>query len=152
MQGSDYGRAKLPEEAFKELLGLCSADPSKYPYSYTPGAPTAPTTPTTTAEPTASPTCGGTKYTVKENDNCESISLANSVATDRMVDVNHLDYNCTTLATGQSLCIKDTCKLATIKMNQTCDDIVRDTGFSVYQLASWNPFVTPFLVFNNLLI
>ncbi|KAH8891136.1 hypothetical protein GQ53DRAFT_720459 [Thozetella sp. PMI_491] len=139
MQESDYGRAVIPEAAFKDLLSTCSVDATKYPYTYTaPPTTTGGPTSTTTAPPSTS-TCPGSVYTSKEGDTCESISLAQSVATDRLVDVNYLDYNCTTLTAGMQLCIQDTCKLATIQTNQTCDDIAANGGFSVTQLTSWNP-------------
>lgn len=143
MQESDYGRGKVPEEDFENLLSICSVDPSKYPYDYTSAPPTTTggaTTTSATEPPSSTSTCAGTFYTSKEGDTCESISLDQSVSTDRLVDVNYLDYNCTTLTAGMKLCIQDTCKLATIKANQTCSDIVSDTGFSVTQLTSWNPY------------
>lgn len=125
----------MPEDDFKSILSECAVPADEYPYTYTPGAPTP-----TTSEPAApTPTCGGATYTVVEGDSCESISLAQSVATDRMIMDNYLDSNCTTLAVGLQLCIQDTCTLATIQKNQTCDDIVGDRGFSVNQLTSWNP-------------
>ena len=137
MVSSDYGRARVPEDQFASLLSSCSVPASSYTWTYTP-VPTANAT-TTTTSPATTPTCAGTTYTVKSGDTCESISKANSVATDRMILLNNLDYKCASLVEGRELCIQDTCKLATIQNNQTCDDLVEGTGFTVVQLQSWNP-------------
>lgn len=80
-------------------------------------------------------------YEVKDGDTCGSIALANSMATDRLIDVNKLDYQCTVLKPGMDLCIQDKCQLATFEENQTCEDITENRGFSVVQLVSWNPYV-----------
>lgn len=139
MVSSDYGRQRYPEEDFEDTLSSCSAPASSYTYTYTPNPTSDP--PITTTTPRPEPTCGGTKYTVKEGDTCESVSKANSMATDRMIDVNRLEYTCTELKAGMELCIRDTCKLATIEQDQTCEGIVEGKGFSVIQLQSWNPYV-----------
>ncbi len=143
MQESDYGRSKVPEADFKDLLSACSVNPSKYPYTYT-STPTitsgSTTAPSTTNSP-STPSCAGTTYMSKQGDTCESISLAQSVATDRLIDVNYLDYSCTTLTAGMKLCIQDTCKLVTIQKNQTCNDLLAGRGFALAQLTSWNPCV-----------
>lgn len=147
MQESDYGRSKVPEPDFKELLSVCSVNPTKYPYTYTstPTIASGSTTTPATTNPASTPSCAGTTYISKQGDTCESISLAQSVATDRLVDVNYLDYSCTTLTAGMKLCIQDTCKLATIQKNETCSDLLFGRGFSLNQLISWNPcvFSTP---------
>ena len=122
---------------FKGILAGCSISPDKYPYTYTPGPPTS-TAPT--SEPAApTPTCEGKTYTAVAGDTCGSIALAQSVATDRLIEDNYLDANCTTLVAGLPLCIQNTCTLATIQKNQTCDDIVSGLGFPVMLLTSWNP-------------
>lgn len=139
MVSSDFGQVKIKPEAFSALLSSCSVPASSYPYTYT-SIPTATTTtPTTTGEPTATATCTGIMYTARLGDTCESISKANSVATDRMIDLNSLDYGCTALTTGTQLCIQDTCNLYTIQQNQTCGDIVKGQPFSLVQLLGWNP-------------
>ena len=143
LQENDYGRSRMPEKAFKELLALCKADPAKYPYSYTSLPPLGPSGGTTTTATTSSapskPTCTGKTYTVQAGDSCASIAKAQSMSSDRLVDVNYLDFGCTTLVQGMKLCIQDTCKLTTVQMNQTCNDVLAGTGASVVQFTSWNP-------------
>lgn len=139
MMNSDYGRNQFPLAAFSSLLSSCSVPPTSYTYSYTP-LPTATTTTTTTTTSSSNPTaCAGSTYVVQEGDTCESIALANSVSTDRMISRNHLDYACSSLAVGSSLCIEDTCTVYTVKANDNCDDIVQGQSFGKVQLLGWNP-------------
>lgn len=139
MVSTDYGRGIVPEEAFELILSSCSVPASDYPYTYTSSPTLGTTISPTTSPPAPTASCTGKTYTVKESDTCLSISKDNSVATDRMIDVNHLDYACSSLTIGSKLCIQDTCVLATIEEGQTCDSIVEGRGFSVVQLQSWNP-------------
>jgi hypothetical protein len=141
MQESEYGRHKVPEDDFEDLLSMCSVDPDDYPFTYTsiPPTTTGGGATTSASPPSSSPTCAGEMYETKEGETCVSIALANSMSTDRLIDVNHLDVNCTTLTSGMRLCIQDTCKLATIKAGQTCSDFISGTGFSAVQFISWNP-------------
>lgn len=137
MVSSDYRRARYPEKAFKSVLSSCSVPESSYTYTYTSISTSEP--PPTTTDPSPAPTCTGETYVVQEGDTCESISLGNSVATDRMIKANYLDYTCNQLSPSLALCIIDKCKLLTIEANQTCDSIVEGRGFSTIQLQSWNP-------------
>lgn len=61
------------------------------------------------------------------------------MATDCLIEVNHLDYSCSSLTPGTSLCIKDTCTVYTVNANETCQDIVRGQTFGLVQLIGWNP-------------
>lgn len=92
---------------------------------------------TTTSTP--NPTCSGTKYTVGAQDTCQSISVAKSIAIDRLIIDNNLDYNCTTLKAGNTLCLGATCALQTVTNNQTCQDITNGQNYTSVQLVSWNP-------------
>ena len=139
MQESEQGRRRFPEDDFKSLLSSCSVPASSYPYSFTPGAPT-----TTDEAPTSTialPECEGTIYVVRDGDTCNSIAKAQSMSTDRLVEVNSMDYMCTGLHTGQRLCVQDTCELITVRKNQTCKDLVAGRGFTTVELISWNPYV-----------
>ncbi|KAI6779879.1 uncharacterized protein J7T54_001967 [Emericellopsis cladophorae] len=78
LRESPYGRSRFSEAIFKKMLQNCDADPEDYPYTYTPGPP-APTTTTDPPEPSPEPSCRGETYTAKEDDDCDSIALANSV-------------------------------------------------------------------------
>lgn len=138
MASTDYGRAGFPAEDLDQMFSSCSVPASDYEYTYTP-SPTVGGPTTAPEEPSATPTCSGETYTVQEADTCLSISKAKSVATDRLVDANHLEFNCTSLAAGRTLCIKDICTLATIEAGQTCDSIVEGKSFTTVQLQSWNP-------------
>lgn len=144
MMSSDYGRNKFPPKAFSSLLSSCSVPASSYPYSYTP-LPTATTTPTTStpsSSTTAAPTCTGTTYVSKQDDTCKSISKANSISTDRLIELNSLDYSCSSLSPGSALCIEDTCTVYTVQGNQTCQDIIKGQSFGLVQLIGWNPYIS----------
>jgi len=134
---SDYGRVRFRPDQFTALLSSCSVPASKYPWTYTPTQSSTTTSAITT--PTPAQTCTGTKYTVKTGDTCECISQVNSVATDRMIDLNNLDYTCKTLKTGATLCIQDQCTTLVIQKNQTCSSIAKGQPFNVAQIQSWNP-------------
>lgn len=134
MAASVWGRAVVSPDFFS-LLSSCRADPSSYPYGQLP-TPTAKVIPRTAA---ASPTCTGIEYAVKAGDSCESISRDADVATDRMISLNHLGYNCSTLTAGMTLCLQDTCAIYTVPRNQTRSSITKERGFSRIQLISWNP-------------
>ncbi|KAM4067131.1 lysM domain-containing protein [Hirsutella rhossiliensis] len=143
MAGSDYGQGAVSPDALSSLLYSCSADPTRHPYMSSPlaTASTAAAYSTLTTVTAPSATCSGTKYVVQAGDSCESISSAAGVATDRMIDLNHLDYNCTTLTPGMALCLQDQCAVHAVTSNDTCSSITRGTGFSKIQLTSWNPTI-----------
>jgi hypothetical protein len=127
MLSSDYGRTQFAPAAYSSLLSSCSVPPSSYPYDYTP-------LPTPT-------TCRGSTYVVKDADTCESISIENLVATDRLIQLNHLDYNCSSLTTGSELCIDETCTVYTVKVDDTCQRIYQGQSFGLVQLLGWNPTI-----------
>ncbi|KAL4759198.1 uncharacterized protein BDW70DRAFT_169597 [Aspergillus foveolatus] len=139
MMSSDYGRQQFPPAAYSSLLASCSVPASSYPYTYTPLPTATPTSTTPTATPT--PACNGKTYVSQQSDTCETISKANSVSTDRLIEANHLDYSCSSLTPGTPLCIEDTCMVYTVKANQTCQDIVRGQSFGLVQLIGWNPTI-----------
>lgn len=139
---SDYGRQKMQPAAFSSLLSSCGADPSSYPYSYSSSQTTAVTTTSSTTSTSSSvPTCAGASYTVAASDTCQSISKAQGVGTDLLISRNHLDYNCTSLTAGSSLCLQDKCTVHTLGTNETCDDVLRGQRFSMVQLLAWNPTI-----------
>lgn len=88
--------------------------------------------------------CTGTRYTVAAQDTCQSISKAKSIAIDWLISSNNLDYDCSSLTAGTTLCLGPTCALQTITKNQTCQDITANKRFTSVQLISWNPYVWPF--------
>ncbi|KAJ5719736.1 hypothetical protein N7493_007314 [Penicillium malachiteum] len=135
MLGSTYGQQRIDSVAFSSLLSSCSVPASSYPY-FTPTATSATLSSTTV---TAVATCTGTTYTVESGDTCESISSAHSIAIDRFITENHLDSNCTTLKTGDDVCLGESCTLYEVKANDTCRSILADKPFYLNQLLSWNP-------------
>jgi LysM repeat protein len=140
MMNSDYGRNQFPLAAFSSLLSSCSVPASSYTYSYTPLPTATDTTTSSTNNPTSTPVaCRGSTYVVQEEDTCESISLSKSIATDRMIQRNNLDYACSSLAVGAELCIEDTCTTYTVKANDTCNSIIHGQSFGLVQLVGWNP-------------
>ncbi|KAK3395031.1 LysM domain-containing protein [Podospora didyma] len=142
MLSSDYGRVRFRPDQFSAILSSCSVPASKYPWSYTPTQGATTTSVSTTAAPAR--TCAGTLYKAKQGDTCESISKVNSVATDRMIDLNNLDYKCKTLKPGATVCIEDQCRTLVVQKNQTCDSISKGQAFNVGHLQSWNPTSTMF--------
>jgi len=83
------------------------------------------------------PKCTGNTYTAGEGDTCQS----NSIATDRLIAANALDYNCTTPRAGLDLRVESTCTLHTVEANQTCSDLTQGETFSFLRLTSWNPTI-----------
>lgn len=140
MLDSDYGRIRIDEDSFSTLLSSCGIPASSYPYT-NPDAATVTTTVTGTGITTsaASATCTGTLYQVTAEDTCDSIAKANSIATDRFISANNLDYNCTSLAAGNQVCLGASCALYEIKTNDTCSGILADQDYTLIQLVSWNP-------------
>ncbi|PHH65093.1 hypothetical protein CDD81_3491 [Ophiocordyceps australis] len=95
--------------------------------------------PRAASKPTKRSECLGIRYTVQAGDSCNSISHSSKVATDRIVELNHLDYDCATLTPGIDLCLEGPCELHVVGQNDTCASIVGGRGFSRIQLVSWNP-------------
>ncbi|KAL4940189.1 hypothetical protein BDV06DRAFT_197177 [Aspergillus oleicola] len=142
MMNSDYGRNQFPLAAFSSLLSSCSVPASSYTYSYTPLPTATATTTSSTNNPIPTPVaCRGSTYIVQEADTCESISRSKSIATDRMIQRNNLDYACSSLVVGAQLCIEDTCTIYTVKANDTCSGIIQDQSFGLVQLIGWNPTI-----------
>jgi hypothetical protein len=56
-----------------------------------------------------------------------------------MINRNKLDYNCTVLSSGMSLCLQDQCTIKTLGRNETCSELIRGQPFGLVQLLSWNP-------------
>ncbi|KAK4864820.1 hypothetical protein LT330_001443 [Penicillium expansum] len=120
MASSGYGRKQFPTNVFSSLLSSCNVPASSYTYVYTSSNPT--TTPESSGVPssaTATPTstCTGKTYIAKEDDTCKSTSEDQSISTDRLVEVNHLDYSCSSLTSGTALCIEKTCTVYTVQAN-----------------------------------
>ncbi|KAH8889139.1 hypothetical protein GQ53DRAFT_825896 [Thozetella sp. PMI_491] len=143
MLDSLYGQVHITPTDFSSLLSSCSVPATSYPYT-TPQTPTASSSSSSGSSVSAAPTCTGNPYTVQGGDTCQSIALANSIATDRFITDNHLDYNCTTIAAGRHVCLPQSCLLYQVQASDTCDSILANEDFYLTQLLSWNPtFVFP---------
>lgn len=84
------------------------------------------------------------KYTIKDGDDCQSISVAHNVSTWALLQHNDLQAYCQNFpGKGTSLCLPKKCNIYTLKQNDTCDGIVgsQPGDISVTQLRSWNPFI-----------
>lgn len=135
MLESSYGQMRMNPAAFSSILSSCRVPVSYYPYT-TPSSTSATATSTASA---ANATCTGTVYTVQTDDTCDSISLSNSIATDRFLTQNNLDYNCSNLVVRNQVCLGASCALYQIQANDTCDSILLPETFYLTQLLSWNP-------------
>lgn len=102
---------------------------------------TATTSPSTTTAATPSISCAS-EYTVKEGDDCSSVSLAQKVSEAMLRYNNGITADCSNFPeAGSSLCLPDTCDVYTLQANQTCYDITLayNSTFTVTQFISWNP-------------
>ncbi|KAL2859875.1 LysM peptidoglycan-binding domain-containing protein [Aspergillus lucknowensis] len=132
---SPFGYSNNLAEKFSSLTSSCSE--TGYPY----------TSPTPIALnstiPGHSPTCDDSqKYTIKDGDDCKSISVAQNVSTWSLLHTNELQAYCQNFPdAGTELCLPKTCTVYTLKENDTCDSIIEGLPgrVSVTQLRSWNP-------------
>ena len=139
MLSSAYGRTRIQPKGFSSLLSSCSAAATKYPYTCT--STSSVSASISPSDATLADKCTGLKYTVANGDTCQSISKSKSIAIDRLITANGLDYNCSSLRSGSTLCIGLSCKLRIITDNQTCTDILAGQSFNQIQLISWNPII-----------
>ncbi|KAL5371796.1 hypothetical protein DPSP01_013998 [Paraphaeosphaeria sporulosa] len=137
MLSNAAGARVISEKGFSSIASSCNVSPTKYPHS-TITIPKPP--PATTSGPNIA--CwGGQQYTVAQGDTCESIAKSNSLALDRFLYQNSIDFGCKTLNVGNSVCIRDACKTYTIQANQTCKAIASRLGFTRTELVQWNPIL-----------
>ena len=94
--------------------------------------------PSTATISAAAAACTGSTYIVVAGDTCLSIATSHGIATDRFIVANGIDYNCTTLKVGNSVCLGPRCQLVAISVNETCDQILAGKTFYMNQLLSWN--------------
>jgi hypothetical protein len=82
------------------------------------------------------------KYTIKDGDDCSSISLSQNVSTFALLHLNELQAYCKNFPEpGTSLCLPKQCQTYTLNDDDTCEGIVASQpgDISVTQLRSWNP-------------
>ncbi|KAL2807585.1 hypothetical protein BJX63DRAFT_436907 [Aspergillus granulosus] len=125
---------------YSSLTSSCGV--SDYPItSPAPYTVTATTSMSATTSATPSIRCAS-KYTVKEGDDCSSVSQAQKVSEAMLRYNNEITADCSNFPdAGASLCLPDTCNVHTLQANQTCYDITLayNSTFTVTQLISWNP-------------
>ncbi|KND88572.1 hypothetical protein TOPH_06753 [Tolypocladium ophioglossoides CBS 100239] len=97
----------------------------------------------TTSSSSASPSAScASHYTVKDGDDCLSVSKAQSVSTVMLRFQNGITADCSNFPkAGTSLCMPASCELYTLQANETCYGIsqAHNSSFTVTQLISWNP-------------
>jgi hypothetical protein len=151
MLESTYGQTRIDEDSFSSLLSSCGVPASSYPYTV-PSTVTATSTATltsgasVTSATAGAATCTGSDYTVQSGDSCQSIAMAYGIATDNFITDNDLDYNCTTLILGDTVCMGDSCDLYQVQTNDTCTSILAGQTYNLVQLTSWNPWVLQFRI------
>ncbi|KAL2007610.1 hypothetical protein VTN00DRAFT_9048 [Thermoascus crustaceus] len=126
--------------SFSSLTSSCSA--TNYPVTSPPPA-TIPQNTTATATSTAAtaPKSCASTYTVKEGDDCHSISRSQNVSLANMLYLNNLEAGCTHFPGAcTELCMPHKCEIYTVKKDDSCYGIVEahNNAFTMSQLASWN--------------
>ncbi|KAJ6049510.1 hypothetical protein N7444_006226 [Penicillium canescens] len=86
-------------------------------------------------------TCSGTKYNIKSDDTCNSISLSQDVATWQLLMDNNLPAYCAKFPKKGSLCIKNKCNVYTVRSDDTCSSVSTAHNISTVQLRAWNPWI-----------
>ncbi|EFQ98548.1 LysM domain-containing protein [Nannizzia gypsea CBS 118893] len=138
--GHTWGYDKDLFAQFSSLTSSCHA--TGYPVTSPPPITISRTTSSTSTTTTARPqkVCSS-KYTIKEGDDCHSISKAQRVSTNNLLYLNNLEGSCTHFpGPGTTLCMPPTCEIYTVEKNDSCYDISRtfNRKFTVSQLISWN--------------
>ncbi|KAL2793189.1 hypothetical protein BJX66DRAFT_339095 [Aspergillus keveii] len=134
---SHFGYSDRLAKQFSSLTFSCS----ETGYSYTSPTPIA-LNGTDTPTPTPVSCSDNAKYTIKDGDDCSSISLSQNVSTFALLHLNELQAYCKNFPEpGTSLCLPKQCQTYTLKDDDTCEGIVASQpgDISVTQLRSWNP-------------
>ncbi|GES60637.1 LysM-domain-containing protein [Aspergillus terreus] len=126
--------------SFTSLTSSCSA--TNYPVT----SPTPVTVPRNTTATVTSTTASATKtcastYTIKEGDDCHSISRSQNVSLANMLYLNNLEAGCTHFpGAGTKLCMPHQCEIYTVKEDDSCYGITEayNRTFTMSQLVSWN--------------
>ena len=134
--------AELADE-FSSLTQSCGASgyPTTSPAPYLLPARTTNATTTSDSQTTATASCND-QYTVRDGDDCHSISIAHNVSTSALLVRNQLPAHCVAFAPpGTRLCLPPPCAIYTVAENDTCYGIVdaHSHAFTVTQLVAWNP-------------
>jgi LysM repeat protein len=136
---SFFGYSLDLADEFSSLTASCGSQnyPTVSPTSYLlPGN----ATQTSSAPATTTTSCSDT-YTVRDGDDCNSISIAQNVSTNALLYQNNLGAHCVGFPNpGTQLCLPSPCQIYTVKENDTCYSVVEDHSytFTTTQLVAWN--------------
>ncbi|KZF20788.1 carbohydrate-binding module family 50 protein [Xylona heveae TC161] len=89
------------------------------------------------------PTCTGFIYQLQPSDTMYSVSEAQRVSTDTLLNRNALANDESSFPTEGSLCIEDQCDVHVVRVGETCRSITHNAGISRAQLLSWNANIHP---------
>ncbi|TDZ32582.1 LysM domain-containing protein [Colletotrichum spinosum] len=94
-----------------------------------------------TSEPTSTPKCVGTTYTIQSGDTCLSISKSRGISTSQLLVANHLPAFCSSFPSSGTVCIPDSssCKTYETAKGDKCRDVADKNGISWTQVVTWNP-------------
>ncbi|XP_014555283.1 carbohydrate-binding module family 50 protein [Bipolaris victoriae FI3] len=81
-------------------------------------------------------------YTAKSGDTCDSIALANSVASAALKMANSKLYGCNDIKAGEKLCLPLTCpKLYTLQKDDSCVSIEMAQNLTLGDIRRYNPWL-----------
>jgi hypothetical protein len=110
---------------------------SQTPYRL--GTTSMPTPTYTETRQTPTYTCES-KYTIREDDTCTSISRDKEVSTFSLLRVNKLPSLCSFFpGAGTEICIPQKCKTYNVLPFDTCDRIAKKRGLTTAQIVEYNP-------------
>lgn len=132
---SEYTHNDDVAESFSSLTSSCQ----KTGFGY--AAPTRIALSSNMPLETPSPQTCHYPLTIAAHDTCHSIALANNVSTSALLIRNRLPAYCRDFpGPGTSICLPPSCDIYTVKMNDTCESVIRlySSAFTITQLLSWN--------------
>ncbi|PGH18378.1 hypothetical protein AJ79_00445 [Helicocarpus griseus UAMH5409] len=134
---SPFGYQPEFAEDFQSITSSCGAGgydfTSPTPYSIS-------TNPTPAPE---APTCLK-PYIVQPGDSCDAIALSQNVSTYSIIISGSLDFECTRLQAGASLCLPSPCTLYRMRHDETCESILaRHNSLTEIDMINWNPNIDP---------
>ncbi|KAJ5757764.1 uncharacterized protein N7511_006458 [Penicillium nucicola] len=80
----------------------------------------------------------GNTYTTEEGDTCDSIALAHDVSAATMFYINPNILNCSSIWSGTTLCLPETCEVYTVQTGDTCSTIAAANGLLTSNILSFN--------------
>lgn len=118
---------------FQSMTSSCSASGYAFtsPTQYYVGA---------NPEPTEEASTCSLPYIVQPNDSCDAIALSKGIPTYSIIRAGNLNFRCTNLQAGASLCLPSPCDLYRVKYDETCESILAQHSYmDDISLLNWNP-------------